>query len=457
MNENVLGYESESKLLMQFAIPSIISMVVSSLYNIVDQIFIGKGVGYLGNAATNVAFPLTTISLAICLMIGIGSSSRFSLNIGAKKMEEARQVAGNAVGLTIVASILYVIIVQTFLPGLLTVFGATDNVMDYAILYTRITTLGVPFLMASNICSNLIRADGSPKYSMMCMIIGAVINTILDPIFIFVFDLGIAGAAIATIIGQIVSAIIAIRYLFHFKNITLEVSDIHVSLQDTLSVCSIGMSAGINQLAILLVQIVLNNSLTYYGQFSVYGSDIPLAACGIVMKVNSILMAFIIGLSQGMQPIAGFNYGAKKYNRVRNVVWLTIGINFIISLIGWYLFQFQTAKVLSIFGSEDGLYFEFAIHFMKVFLALCIVNGVQVISSGFFSSIGKPLKGMILSLIRQVILLIPLLVILGHEFGLDGIMFAAPISDAIAFVVSCFFLIRETITLTKQHRSQDVI
>ena len=442
MKENILGYEKESKLLAKFAIPSIISMVVSSLYNIVDQIFIGKGVGYLGNAATNVAFPLTTICLAICLMIGIGTASRFSLNIGAKKMDKAREVAGNAIYLTILASILYFVLVQAFLPKLLVAFGATENVMSYAMVYTRITTFGVPFLMACNVCSNLIRADGSPKYSMMCMVIGAIINTILDPIFIFIFHMGVAGAAWATIIGQIISSFVAIRYLFHFKNIRL-------SLPVTLNVCAIGMSAGINQLAILLVQIVLNNSLTYYGQFSAYGSDIPLAACGIVMKVNSILLAFIIGISQGMQPIAGFNYGAKKYDRVRNILILSLGINLIISLIGWYLFMFQTSSVLSIFGTQDGLYFEFATKFMKIFLSLCLVNGFQIISSGFFSSIGKPVKGMILSLTRQVIFLIPLLLLLGYKFGLEGIMYSAPISDGVAFIISLLFLIKESIHLTK--------
>ena len=449
MKENILGYEKESKLLAKFAIPSIISMVVSSLYNIVDQIFIGKGVGYLGNAATNVAFPLTTICLAICLMIGIGTASRFSLNIGAKKMDKAREVAGNAIYLTILASILYFVLVQAFLPKLLVAFGATENVMSYAMVYTRITTFGVPFLMACNVCSNLIRADGSPKYSMMCMVIGAIINTILDPIFIFIFHMGVAGAAWATIIGQIISSFVAIRYLFHFKNITLTKQDIHLSLSVTLNVCAIGMSAGINQLAILLVQIVLNNSLTYNGQFSAYGSDIPLAACGIVMKVNSILLAFIIGISQGMQPIAGFNYGAKKYDRVRNILILSLGINLIISLIGWYLFMFQTSSVLSIFGTQDGLYFEFATKFMKIFLSLCLVNGFQIISSGFFSSIGKPVKGMILSLTRQVIFLIPLLLLLGYKFGLEGIMYSAPISDGVAFIISLLFLIKESIHLTK--------
>ena len=451
---NPLGFEKESKLLKQFAIPSIISMVVSSLYNIVDQIFIGQGVGYLGNAATNVAFPLTTICMAICLMIGIGTASRFSLNLGAKNYEKVKAVVGNAICCMVGAGLIYEVVVQGTLPVLLKAFGATDTVMPYAITYTRITTIGIPFLLAGNVSSNMIRADGSPNYSMTCMVSGAIVNTILDPIFIFICHWGVAGAAWATIIGQIVSCIIAVRYLFHFKHVELARKDIKFSIQETKETCAIGISSGINQLAILLVQIVMNNSLTYYGALTVYGSDIPLAACGIVMKINGILMSFVIGISQGMQPISGFNYGAKKYDRVKNVLKLAIISNLVISAIFWFLFEFQTSLLLSVFGSQDGLYFEFAQKFMRIFLSLSIINGVQIISSGFFSSIGKPLKGMILSLTRQVLFFIPLALIFGRLFGLNGIMFAAPISDGVAFLVALILLIKETRHLTKQHELQ---
>lgn len=455
MNENnPLGFEKESTLLKKFAVPSIISMVVSSLYNIVDQIFIGQGVGYLGNAATNVAFPLTTICLAICLMLGIGSAARFSLNLGAKKIDQVKAVVGNSIVCMVLAGLIYVILVQAFLEPLLLAFGATETVMPYAITYTRITTMGIPFLMICNISSNMIRADGSPKYSMVCMLVGAIVNTILDPLFIFVFHMGVAGAAWATILGQIVSALVAVRYLFHFKNITLEKSDIQFRFEELKQTCAIGISSGINQLAILLVQIVMNNSLTHYGALSIYGADIPLAACGIVMKVNGILMAFVIGISQGMQPIAGFNYGAQKYDRVKNVLKLAIGLNLIISMIAWLMFQFYSGPILSLFGSEDGLYFEFAQKFMHIFLFMCIVNGIQVISSGFFSSIGKPLKGMVLSLTRQVLFFIPLVLILGSIFGLNGIMYAAPIADTIAFVVAFLFLFFEIRNLNNLHANQ---
>ena len=410
--KNPLGYEKLPKLLKGYAIPSIIAMLVSSLYNIVDQIFIGQGVGYLGNAATNVAYPLTTICLAIALLIGIGSASRFSLELGAGRKENAEIAVGNAVSMMIILGILYVIIIELFLRPLLIAFGSTDEVFPYAESYTRITAVGMPLLIVTNGMSNLARADGSPKYSMTCMLVGAIINTILDPVFIFIFDMGVAGAALATVIGQFFSFLMAANYLRHFKHITLKRHHFTPKIKECLNIASLGMSNSLNQVAITFVQIVLNNSLTYYGAMSVYGSEIPLASCGIVMKTNAILLAIIIGISQGSQPIIGFNYGAKQYDRVRGIYKLAISCNLVISLIGFLLFQFCPRQIISIFGTGDDLYFTFATKFMRIFLFMVIVNGVQLISSNFFAAIGKPLKGVFLSLTRQVIFLVPLLLIL---------------------------------------------
>lgn len=427
---NPLGYEKLPKLLRGYAIPSIIAMLVSSLYNIVDQIFIGQGVGYLGNAATNVAYPLTTICLAIALLIGIGSASRFSLELGAGRKENAELAVGNAVSMMVIFGILYVIIIELFLHPLLIAFGSTSEVLPYAESYTRITAVGMPLLIVTNGMSNLARADGSPKYSMTCMLVGAIINTILDPLFIFVFDMGVAGAAFATVIGQFFSFLMAANYLRHFKHIDLKRHHFIPKIQEWISIASLGMSNSLNQVAITFVQIVLNNSLTYYGSMSVYGSEIPLASCGIVMKTNAILLAIIIGISQGSQPIIGFNYGAKQYDRVRGIYKLAISCNLVISLIGFLLFQFCPRQIISIFGTGDDLYFTFAIKFMRIFLFMVIVNGVQLISSNFFAAIGKPIKGVFLSLTRQVIFLVPLLLILPIFFGIDGILFAAPVADA---------------------------
>ena len=441
--QNPLQYEPMPKLLRHFAIPSIISMLVSSLYNIVDQIFIGQGVGYLGNAATNVAFPLTTIAIALALLIGIGNASRFSIYIGAKDYDQAKKVIGNGIASMFIASILYVILIFTFLTPLLYAFGATEQIYPYAHTYTMITTWGVPFLITTNVLSNMIRADGAPKYSMACMLIGAIINTLLDPLFIFVFKMGVAGAAWATVIGQIASALMALYYIKQFKNISISLKDCRFSWKEFLSSSAIGISSCVNQIAIMLVQIILNNSMTYYGSFTPYGSEIPLAASGIVMKTNAILLAIIIGLSQGMQPIIGFNYGAKQYDRVREIFLLTIKVNLYISIFGWSLFQFFPAQVLSIFGTGDALYYEFSIHFMRIFLSMACINGVQMLASGFFSAIGKAYKGMILSLTRQVLFFIPLALFLPTLFGLDGILWAAPIADFVAFTVSVILSAKE--------------
>jgi len=441
--KNPLGYEKISKLLQQFAIPSIIAMLVSSLYNIVDQIFIGHGVGYLGNAATNVAYPLTTICLAIALLIGIGSASRYSIYLGQKEEERAARVVGNGVCMMFALGISYAVIIEIFLYPMLNAFGATPDVLPYAVSYTRITAIGMPLLIVTNAMSNLARADGSPKYSMTSMIIGAVVNTILDPICIFVFDMGVAGAAIATVIGQCCSFIYALRYLKQFKCVTLKKEYFHLSLKESFMTASLGISNSMNQVAITFVQIVLNNSLTHYGALSIYGADIPLAANGIVMKTNGILMAFIIGLAQGMQPIIGFNHGAKQYDRVRGTYKLAVKCSLLLTTIGFILFQFFPRQILSVFGSGDALYFEFAIKFMRIFLFLVMANGVQILSSNLFSAIGQPLKGLFLSMTRQVLFLIPLLLILPGFWGIDGVLFAAPIADATAIIVTVLFVMKE--------------
>ena len=397
---NPLGYEKLSVLLKRFAIPSIIAMVVSSLYNIVDQIFIGQGVGYLGNAATNVAFPLTTICLAITLLISIGSASRFSLSLGEGDADRAAQAVGNALSMMVLFGILYTLCIEIFLVPLLNAFGATQDVLPYAIEYTRITAVGMPLLIITNGMSNLARAD-------------------------------------------------ALYYVKKFTHIRLKKQHFILKPQVCLNIASLGMSNCLNQVAITFVQIVMNNSMTYYGAKTIYGSEIPLAASGIVMKTNGILLSVIIGLSQGSQPIIGFNYGAKKYDRVRGTYRLAISCNLVVSAIGFVLFQFFPKQIIALFGTGDELYFTFAVRFMRIFLFMVIVNGVQLLSSNFFAAIGKPLKGMLLSLTRQVFFLIPLLLILPLFFGMDGILFSAPIADTAAFLTTVI-LIRKEMNLMRE-------
>lgn len=404
----------------------------------------------MGNAATNVSYPLSTICFAISLLLGIGSTSRFSIYLGKKKPEWAARLVGNGVVLMLGAGVLYLAAGEIFLTPLLRVFGATGAVMPFARAYSEIILLGMPFLILTNGISNLIRADGSPRYSMLFMVAGAILNTILDPVFIFGLDWGVFGAALATILGQFLSFILAARYLRHFRTIVLTKECFRLAPRDNLRTIYMGISSCINQAAITLVQIVLNNSLTYYGAQSIYGEDIPLAACGIVMKTNAILLSVIVGISQGVQPIIGFHFGAGKYDRVRQAYLLAIKWNFVVSAVGFCLFQFFPAPIIALFGDGEPLYFEFAVLFMRTFLFMVLVNGVQMLSSNFFTAIGKALKGLLLSLTRQVFFLIPLIFLLPLRFGIFGVLLAGPIADFIAFVVSAVLVYKEFKVLGKR-------
>ncbi|MBE6651091.1 MAG: MATE family efflux transporter [Ruminococcaceae bacterium] len=441
MRENPLGYEKISTLLRKFAVPSIISMLVSSLYNIVDQIFIGQGVGTIGNGATNVAFPFTTICLALSLTIGVGGAARFSLELGRGNKKEASYSIGVATTVGAMAGMLLLLCFEVFARPMLAAFGATETIMPYALDYVRVTALGMPVLVVTNTVSNLIHADGSPKYSMMCMAVGAVLNTILDPVFIFVFDMGIAGAAWATVISQIVSFFVTIVYLRRFKSVQVTKDCFRPGVNRSLRVMALGLSNGLNQAAVCLVQIVLNNSLTHYGAMTVYGADIPLSAVGVVMKVNSIIMSVFIGIQQGTRPIMGFNYGAKQYDRVKATYKLGILVDVIFAACGLFVFEVFPHVILNVFGKGNALYVEFGVLFMRVFLSTMIINGIQFLSANMFSSIGKPVKGVTLSLSRQF-LLIPLVLILPRLFnmGIYGIIIAGPIADIVAVITSLFFV-----------------
>ena len=359
--ENTLGYKPVGKLLFSMALPAIIANVVNALYNIVDQVFIGWGIGYLGNAATNVAFPLTTVCLAIGLMIGIGSASNFNLELGRKNYEKAKSIVGTAGTLLTVIGIVICILIRIFLEPIMISFGATDKILGYAMEYTGITSLGIPFLLFAIGINPLVRADGSPKYSMISIITGAVMNTVLDPVLMFVFHMGISGAAWATVLSQIATAIILFLYFRRFKTVKLEMKDFIPKLPIIRDIMSLGMATFIFQFSNMLVQITTNNQLKIYGNTSVYGSDIPIAVSGIVAKINVIFVSVIIGLVQGAQPIIGYNYGAENYKRVRQVTQILFKTAFIISFILFIVFQIFPAQIIKLFGSGDEIYFRFAV------------------------------------------------------------------------------------------------
>lgn len=441
--ENPLGYEKISTLLRKFAVPGIIAMVVNSIYNIVDQIFIGWGVGYLGNAATNVAFPVTVIAVAVFLSLGVGGATRYSIYLGEKRTEDAANVVGIAVTAAVAFGIIYAAFVFIFLKQMLFAFGATDEIFKYALQYTSITNIGLPFIVIMNVISHIAMADGSPKYSMLIMVTGAIINTILDPIFIFVFQLGVAGAAWATVIAQIVSFSISVVYLKKFKRVTLKKEYFRLNLRQAMVTVKYGMSQGLNQCAMCLVMVCMNRTMVHYGAISIYGAEIPLAASGIVMKVNAIVIAVLIGISQGMQPIIGFNYGARKYDRVKKTYFLAIECVLAITIIAVICFHLFPEYILSIFGKGDELYMEFSVKFMKCFLCALPLGAVQMLSSNLFASIGKSVKGALLSLTRQVLFFIPILFILPMLYGINGLFWVGPTSDVLAFVTTIACVIHE--------------
>lgn len=434
--ENPLGYAPVLRLIAKFAIPSIVSMLVMAAYNITDQIFIGHVVGMLGNAATNVAFPTVTFTTAFAQMIGIGTAANFNINMGAKCEDEAKKYLTTGLTLMTVVGIGIMFLVLVFREPILLLCGATETVFPYALSYLSITAIGLPFHLFSNAGSNLIRADGSPAYSMICTVSGAILNIFLDALFMFKLGWGIQGAAFATIIGQMISACLCIRYFTRFKSFDLHLRELGIQMQYMIEIMKLGVSNFLNQIIMMLVNITLNNMLTRYGALSIYGSDIPLAVSGVVAKLNSILSAVAVGLAQGCQPIWGFNRGAKKYDRVKETYKKALIVAIGIGLIVFALFQLCPRTIISIFGSGEELYFQFAERYLRIYMMMVCIYSVQPMTVNYFTGIGNVKQGLIISLSRQGFFLIPLLVILPMFFGIDGVLYAAPIADTLAGILA---------------------
>ena len=434
--ENPLGTADPKKLLITFTIPSIISMTATNLYNLVDQMFIGWKIGIIGNAATNVAFPLTTILLALSLIIGIGSSSRFGMEMGKGNRQMAEKTVGNAILLMIIAGIGLMAVTQLGLYPLLNLFGSTDEVLPYAATYVRITAWGFPFFLFFNTACALIRMDGSPKYSMFSILIGCVLNIILDPIFMFGLDMGIEGAAYATVISQIVSFGFTFVYFFRMKQVTLTRMAFVPDFKGIFRNLSLGFSTFVTQISLTIVQIVLNNALVYYGAMSAYGSEIPLGAAGVILKINAIVTGLFVAISQGSQPLYSYNIGAKKYGRVKAVYKQAIKMSLYISIVAFIIFEVFPKQLLMLFGETSDLYFAFGVPFMRIYLSMTILNGIQVLTTNCMPACGMPLKGSLLAILRYIVLPIPLIMGLPIALGVDGIKFAGAIADLVAALVS---------------------
>ena len=446
--------EPIGKLILKFTIPSVIALLVNSLYNIVDQIFIGWGVGYLGNGATNIVFPITIIALALAMMIGNGGAAYLSLKLGEGEVSAAKKGVGNAVTLVIVVSIFLTVVFLIFINPILTLFGATEILRPYALSYGYIIGLGLPFMMISASINSMIRADGSPKYAMFSMIIGAILNVILDPILIFSFHMGVQGAAIATVIGQVASLVISAIYLPKFKTVHLDKPAFRLSAKTCGNITTFGLSSFITQFAITIVMALTNNLLAVYGAASIYGAEIPLTATGIVMKVNQIMIAILLGIATGAQPIIGFNYGAKNYHRVKKALEISLFASEVVSIVAFLIFQFAPMSVVSLFGSEEGLYNEFAVMSFRIFLLLCPLTGFQTITAVYLQAVGKPVKSAILSLARQIIFFVPAALILPKFMGVIGVLWTGPVADGLAFILSLVLLLYERTHLKKGHQMQ---
>ena len=376
--ENILGTEKIGKLIRKFAIPCIISLLVNSLYNIVDQIFIGWKVGTLGNGATNVVFPLTMICLAFALMFGDGSSAFLNLKLGEKKQDEAGKGVINGIILSTIVAILICVISIIFLPQILNIFGCTDVLRPYALDYGFIIVLGLPFMMIGTTLNSIIRSDGNPKFAMFSMIAGALLNIVLDYVLMFIIPMGVKGAATATVISQIVTAVLNIAHLRKMKNVKITRKSLKLEGAICKNVSMLGISSFITEMSIVVVMAFENNLLGKYGANSKYGAEIPITVLGIVMKISQILNSIIIGIAAGAQPIVGYNYGAGKYDRVKKTLKTVLGLSLIISTIAFLLFQLIPDKLISLFGNGDDNYIEFACLAFRTYLMLCIFNGVQI-------------------------------------------------------------------------------
>ena len=437
---NPLGYAPIGGLILKYAIPAIISMLVTAAYNITDQIFIGNVIGLYGNGATNVAFPLVTLCAALAQITGIGSASNFNINMGAGNKDDAARYVGVGLTMMVTAGVVVAAAVLVFLKPLMIAFGATDNVLPLAVEYTGITAYGIPFLIFSNACSHLIRADGRPTYSMICTITGAAINVFLDYLFMFPFKMGIAGAAYATIIGQIISGAMVLQYMLRFRSVKINRSFLIPKLKFVSGIVKLGTANFINQMIMTVVQITMNNVLTRYGALSVYGGDIPLAVAGIIAKINTIFAALAVGTALGCQPIHGFNTGAKKYDRVKATYKRALIFVLAFSIVAFTCFQLFPRQIVSVFGGGSDLYFEFSERYMRIYMMMICIFGIQPLTVNFFTASGKAKQGIFLSLTRQGLFLLPLLLILPLFFGIDGVLYSGPIADFLA-VALCLTLV----------------
>lgn len=440
---NFLAEAPVGKLLVKFAVPCVLSLLVSALYNIVDQIFIGQSVGYLGNAATNVVYPFTVVALAVALLIGDGAAALFSLSLGRGDTKTGNRCAWIALIVSLAAGVLLTVVGYVAFDPVLRLFGVTTDSYTYAADYFFVILMGIPFYVLTSGLNGMIRADGAPAYAMVSTVVGAVINLILDPVAVFALKWGVTGAAIATVVGQVASCALSCIYLFRARLFRLHREDARFNLSDLWRVFRLGLSSFITQISIVVIIAVANNMIGIVGLSSEYGVDIPLAVIGIVMKVFGIVISFAVGIAVGGQPIVGYNYGSGNFARVRKTYRLILLSNVVVGAVATLLFELFPQYITLIFGSESDLYNEYACLCFRIFLGGILFCCVQKASSIFLQSVGRAVKATLLSVSRDVLFLVPLVVWFALSFGVTGLLWAAPAADVLAFLLTVVLVLFE--------------
>lgn len=437
----------------QYAVPCIISLLVGALYNIVDQIFIANAsyLGSYGNAANTVVFPLTVVALAIAVMIGDGCCAFVSISLGKGENDAAKKSVGNAVIMSVVSSLILTDIYLTLQTQIIAMFGGTvnDETFHYSQEYFFYISLGIPFYMFGQAINPVIRADGNPKFAMASTLAGAVANIILDPVFIFIFKWGMMGAAVATVIGQIITAVLSIWYIMHMKIIKPSKKDFHIDKRICSRTLLLGITSFLSQISLVAAMAAINNMLRKYGATDeIFGqaqyAQIPMAVVGIVMKFFQIVISIVVGMAAGCIPIVGFNMGAEKKMRVRELFTKLLIAEAAVGTAGFILVEFFPQQLISIFGaaSESVYYTDFAIRAFRTYLCMIILACVNKACFIFLQAMGKAAASTALSMIREVVFGVGFALILPLFFGLDGVLYSMPVSDILTFIVAVFLIVR---------------
>ncbi|MBQ7352467.1 MAG: MATE family efflux transporter [Clostridia bacterium] len=466
-NSKFLGTEKITKLMIKFSVPCVLSLLVSALYNIVDQIFIGNSeLSALGNAATGVVFPIFIISQAFAWCFGDGCAAYLNICQGKRDTENAHKSIGTGIVFTLLCAFLLMAIFYPLKTPLLTLFGASENSIGYAIEYFNIILAFFPVYMLSNMLNAVIRADGSPSWSMISMLAGAITNIILDPVFIFGSKWGMTGAALATVIGQSISFIISVVYFIKPKTFKLKLKSFLPSFKAVKSALILGMSSFITQMTIVIISLACNILLAKYGSMSVYGADVPIAIIGIESKVFTVVINLVVGIVLGCQPIISYNIGAKKIDRVKDLYRKILICTLIIGIGSTLLFELCPRFVVGLFGVPTNIpnpneYWIFGEKTFRIFLSLITFTCIVKMTSIFFQSAGKPFKAVIASMIRDIICFIPFIIIFPFAFGgVEAILFASPAADLVAIIITVImtiFFFRSLKKDTKEEKDNDEI